>query len=192
MKGQPRGTCASGFGTCCVFISDGLNDLKVLERKVTYLQNPNYPRVNTTSFRETVEIIPIDETIKQIRLDLIDFEVSTEGFLNLIINGKRKMDYGSEEEPCNVHKVRVVLPEENVNIGDLCGNNNGQHLYIHLDTSTRRYGQAGSVRIELEFLGRRKRYQYNIKVEQLDYTDKNDIERMVGRERSDLCNHGYF
>ena len=93
------------------------------------------------------------------------------------------MDYGSEEEPCNVHKVRVVLPEENVNIGDLCGNNNGQHLYIHLDTSTRRYGQAGSVRIELEFLGRRKRYQYNIKVEQLDYTDKNDIERMVGRGR---------
>ena len=88
MKGQPRGTCASGFGTCCVFISDGLNDLKVLERKVSYLQNPNYPRVNTTSFRETVEIIPIDETIKQIRLDLIDFEVSTEGFLNLMINAK--------------------------------------------------------------------------------------------------------
>ena len=76
MKGQPRGSCASGFGTCCVFISDGLNELKVLERKISYLQNPNYPRVNTTSFRETVEIIPIDEKIKQIRLDLIDFEVS--------------------------------------------------------------------------------------------------------------------
>ena len=79
MKGQPRGTCASGFGTCCVFISDGLNELKVLERKISYLQNPNYPRVNTTAFRETVEIIPIDEKIKQIRLDLIDFEVSTQG-----------------------------------------------------------------------------------------------------------------
>ena len=78
MKGQPRGTCASGFGTCCVFISDGLNELKVLERKISYLQNPNYPRVNTTAFRETVEIIPIDEKIKQIRLDLIDFEVSTQ------------------------------------------------------------------------------------------------------------------
>ena len=91
------------------------------------------------------------------------------------------MDSGLEEEPCNVHKVRVVLPEENVNIGDLCGNNNGQHLYIHLDTNTRRYGQTVPVRIEMEFLGRRKRYQYNIKVEQLDYTDKNDIERMVTR-----------
>ena len=91
------------------------------------------------------------------------------------------MDSGLEEEPCNVHKVRVVLPEENVNIGDLCGNNNGQHLYIHLDTNTRRYGQTAPVRIEMEFLGRRKRYQYNIKVEQLDYTDKNDIERMVIR-----------
>ena len=89
------------------------------------------------------------------------------------------MDYGSEEEPCNVHKVKVIMPEENVNIGELCGNNNGQHLYIHLDTNTRRYGQTVPVRIEMEFLGRRKRYQYNIKVEQLDYTDKNDIERMV-------------
>ena len=94
------------------------------------------------------------------------------------------MDSGLEEEPCNVHKVRVVLPEENVNIGDLCGNNNGQHLYIHLDTNTRRYGQTVPVRIEMEFLGRRKRYQYNIKVEQLDYTDKNDIDRMVRVRRS--------
>ena len=91
MKGQPRGTCASGFGTCCVFISDGLNELKVLERKISYLQNPNYPRVNTTAFRETVEIIPIDEKIKQIRLDLIDFEVSTQGFVNcqiIMINNR--------------------------------------------------------------------------------------------------------
>ena len=98
------------------------------------------------------------------------------------------MDYGLEEEPCNAHKVRVVLPEENVNIGELCGNNNGQHLYIHLESGTRRYGQASPVRIEMEFQGRRKRYQYNIKVEQLDYTDKNDIERMVmTNEKCDLC-----
>ena len=94
-----------------------------------------------------------------------------------------EMDAGSEEEPCDSHKVRVLLPEENVNIGDLCGDNNGQHLYVHLDTDTRRYGnsQAGPVRIELEFSGAGKRYQYNIKVEQLDHTERDDIERMAPR-----------
>ena len=90
-----------------------------------------------------------------------------------------KMDPGTEEEPCNIHRVRVLLPEEKVNIGDLCGDNNGQHLYIHLDHNTRRYGQAPPVRLELEFSGERKRYQYNIKVEQLDFTIGEDIQRMA-------------
>ena len=81
MLGQARGTCASGFGTCCVFISDGLNRLKVLDRKVSYLQNPNYPRDNNTSFRETVDIRPMSEKIRQIRLDMIDFEVTKAEFV---------------------------------------------------------------------------------------------------------------
>ena len=76
MNGQPRGSCASGFGTCCVFISDGMNELKVVERKVGYIQNPNYPRDNSSTFRDTVEIRPISEKIRQIRLDMIDFEVT--------------------------------------------------------------------------------------------------------------------
>ena len=88
------------------------------------------------------------------------------------------MDPGMEEEPCNLHMVRIVMPDEKINIGELCGDNNGQHLYIQLETKDRGYGQD-SVRIELEFAGERKRYQYNIKVEQLDYTEREDIKRMA-------------
>ena len=39
------------------------------------------------------------------------------------------------QRPCDTDYVEITLPDpdgtENVNIGKLCGENTGQHLYIH-------------------------------------------------------------
>ena len=61
-------------------------------------------------------IIPNNDDITQIKLTMMDFE----------------MDAGKEDDPCEDHYIELELPEENVNIGKLCGNNEEQHLYIHL------------------------------------------------------------
>ena len=118
MRGEARGRCAQGFGTCCVFRADGQNSLMELKNRVSHLTNPDYPGHSRSKMTEetTVMIIPNNDDITQIKLTMMDFE----------------MDAGKEDDPCEDHYIEVELPGEDVNIGKLCGNNEEQHLYIHL------------------------------------------------------------
>ena len=53
MHGSAEGSCAQGFGTCCVFIYNGVdkNKNEVLGRRISYIENPS------TSMRtKTLEI----------------------------------------------------------------------------------------------------------------------------------------
>ena len=53
MHGSAEGSCAQGFGTCCVFIYNGVdkNKKEVLGRRISYIENPS------TSMRtKTLEI----------------------------------------------------------------------------------------------------------------------------------------
>ena len=50
------------------------------------------------------------------------------------------MNQGEFGSPCNSDHVEITLPDgtdENVNIGRLCGENTGQHLYIHFPNTTK-------------------------------------------------------
>ena len=49
------------------------------------------------------------------------------------------MDSGDFEDPCNDEYVEITMPDgtKNVNIGKLCGENTGQHLYIHFPNTTK-------------------------------------------------------
>ena len=70
-------------------------------------------------------------------------------------------------EPCNSDYVEVMLPDssENVDIGKLCGDNTGQHLYIHFpDTPEEEEEEEKSVKIEIRT---RKSSEYRIKIHQV-------------------------
>ena len=43
LHGEGKGSCASGFGTCCVFLYNGAdkNRKEVLGRKISYIENPS-------------------------------------------------------------------------------------------------------------------------------------------------------
>ena len=43
LHGEAKGSCARGFGTCCVFRYNGAdrNRQEVLERKISYIENPS-------------------------------------------------------------------------------------------------------------------------------------------------------
>ena len=42
LHGEAMGSCAMGFGTCCVFRYDGVDrdNVEVLARKISYLESP--------------------------------------------------------------------------------------------------------------------------------------------------------
>ena len=69
---------------------------------------------------------------------------------------------GDVTDPCNSDYIKIYLPagSENVNIGLLCGNNNGQHLYIHFPNTT----DEKSVKIKVTA---KKSSQYRIKIHQV-------------------------
>ena len=73
-----------------------------------------------------------------------------------------EMEQGDVTEPCNSDYIEVELPagSENVNIEKLCGNNNGQHLYIHFPNTT----DEKSVKIRVTA---KRSPQYRIKIHQV-------------------------
>ena len=62
-------------------------------------------------------------------------------------------------KPCNSDYIEVFLPG-NVEIGKLCGDNTGQHLYIHFPDTT----EEKSVKIKIN---PRKDSEYRIKIHQV-------------------------
>ena len=74
--GEISGTCAAGFGTCCAFISraDSKMGMTTFDKKVAYLQNPDYPQNHINALMQTIQLVPINENICQIRLDFLEFQ----------------------------------------------------------------------------------------------------------------------
>ena len=124
----------------------------MLKEKITHITNSDYPSKNTPDGRndKTLMIIPIDDDIAQIRLDMIEFE----------------MNLGSQAQSCQAQYVEISLPDENVRIQRLCGNNKGQHLYIHLPEPSNNNNNR-EINVRLQFSDT-FRYKYNIKVTQVN------------------------
>ena len=60
LHGEGKGSCASGFGTCCVFLYNGAdrNRKEVLGRKISYIENPS------KSSRSLMQMLEIKATNK--------------------------------------------------------------------------------------------------------------------------------
>ena len=44
------------------------------DTKVAYLQNPDYPQDHDNALMQTIQLVPINENICQIRLDFLEFQ----------------------------------------------------------------------------------------------------------------------
>ena len=153
--GEASGTCASGFGSCCAFVdrSDSMMGMTTFDTKVAYLQSPGFPQEHDKSLMQTVQLVPIDENICQIRLDFIEFQT----------------DGGSTiDKQCDRDMFRVTGGGGiDLGVGDLCGKNTGQHLYIPVQGSR---GGPANIRIITQdrsggnfSMG----YKWNVKVTQV-------------------------
>ena len=104
--------------------------MATFDTKVAYLQNPNYPQKHDDALVHTIQLVALNEDICQIRLDFLEFEI----------------DGGSViDKPCDRDMFRVTgSGGMNLGIGDLCGTNTGQHLYIPMQGSR---GGPANIRI---------------------------------------------
>ena len=100
--GRGTGSCAQGFGVCCVHVAAiGAGDLECIalpghdaptggscgtdgnrrqlntveiQEKIIYLQNPSFPLSDENGGEVTLTLLPRDEDVVQFRLDFITFE----------------------------------------------------------------------------------------------------------------------
>ena len=72
-SGKPEGSCASGFGVCCVMRL--LTCGGVVTKNMTQLQNPSFPAVYKTGGTCVYLVKRMTDNICQIRLDFDQFSI---------------------------------------------------------------------------------------------------------------------
>lgn len=118
--GTAIGNCAAGFGICCQ--STISNCGSTVQNNCTYIQNPGFPSFQTSTQQCTYNFGRIADDLCQIRLDFISTQM------------------GVDDVGLCTDSVTVTSPT-GVNPPVVCGNLDGQHMYIETGDA----GNAGSI-----------------------------------------------
>ncbi|GFW18352.1 CUB domain-containing protein [Trichonephila clavipes] len=118
MHGAQVGTCASGFGVCCIFQrSCG----SITNQNSTHFTNPGFPNPVSDSSDTVCTLTllrPPKVPICQVRLDFLDFAIAN-----------------PTDGDCLDDKFTVQGNNLNAPVPTLCGRNVGQHIYVDVDNS---------------------------------------------------------
>jgi len=148
--GSAAGSCAAGFGVCCVFTLEDSGDIN---ENCTYIRNPDFPNVysDTDNLRFTVN--KCENRICFLRLDFETFNIAgpTDTF----------------EDLDNGHECRdtfTITTSTDSRIPTICGSNSGQHIYVDIgnnpsDTATLNFNFDNSVTNSMR--------QFEVKVSQI-------------------------
>jgi len=154
--GALEGSCASGFGTCCVVRLGGTGAGGVcggvVTANTTVLQNPGYPGKYSTAGTCVYLVKRMDEGVCQIRLD---FQQLSVGYSSSSPTGcvSGTTDYISFTTPNQLSYPAV------------CGDMEGQHMYFDLGVT------GDSLEIDIALVGSTTTRTWNILVTQLACTD---------------------
>ncbi|CAL1282275.1 unnamed protein product [Larinioides sclopetarius] len=118
MQGTQIGTCASGFGVCCIFQR---TCGATTSQNVTHFTNPGYPNPvsDSSDISCTLTLLrPNKISICQVRLDFLDFSITN-----------------PTDGDCLDDRFRVQGTNINAPVPTLCGRNTGQHMYLDVDNT---------------------------------------------------------
>merc|ERR1719245_892205 len=146
--GTIKGSCAAGFGACCVFILDS-KDSTTINYNDTYIQNPGYPNTfsDTTSLSYTIN--KCDTDVCFFRMDFEQFTLKGPAD-SIETNGGVCTD------------TMTVTVNSGQKIPTICGQNTGQHIYVAVGN-----GASDSATLALAFSGDSSIRQWEIKVSQI-------------------------
>ncbi|XP_073955150.1 uncharacterized protein isoform X2 [Choristoneura fumiferana] len=161
--GATMGTCADGYGACCV-IQYSCDDTSAAA--AGWFTNPGFPEPSSERLSCAVSISKQSEDVKQIRLDFLNFELlpPTAG---------------------TCEQDRFVVSGQNVNslIPILCGVNTGLHVYVEVGDVD------GPISLSIQTASANNRL-FAIKVTQLQAAD--DLAAPTGCLQYFKGSHGYL
>jgi len=150
VAGVAEGTCAAGFGICCIRRFDSCGG--VISSNTTVIQNPGYPNTYSKEGTCSYLITRQDESICQVRLD---FEAGTFSYASSGTTGcvSGTTDY-----------ISFTL-KNGVTYSAVCGELTGQHMYYEVGSS------GDSVQLDISLTGTTDDRSWNILVSQIACTD---------------------
>ena len=111
--GFADGTCASGFGTCCVIRISGCGG--DITDNSTHVQNTGYPSAFTGSDNCLYNLKKLNSDICFFRLDFVVFSLD--------------VPVSSSNWDCSKDRLELSTPSS-VAPPTICGYNTGQHMYL--------------------------------------------------------------
>ncbi|XP_059097863.1 uncharacterized protein LOC131892119 [Tigriopus californicus] len=136
-QGQSAGTCASGFGVCCIFSS--METGSTISQNCTYIRNPGFPMPYeaTDSISHTIQKSSSDVCL--LRLDFEAFTIQGTG---------NQFETNTLVTPPTTGGVCLdqftIQLTSGITIPTICGQNSGEHMYLDV-------GSTGSSTAELSF-----------------------------------------
>lgn len=115
MGGSAAGSCASGFGVCCVFLVSSSGS--VVTQNCSYIRNPNFPNPLETATPISYTIQKSDISVCTLRLDFETFSIQ---------------GTGNDEAVGTCSDTLNVSVNTGQNIPVICGLNTGQHIFVDI------------------------------------------------------------
>jgi len=156
-SGTAAGSCAAGFGVCCVFVFEASGG--TISQNCSYIRNLNYPSALTDTTASSFTIAKCDASVCFIRLDFESFD--TNGLSDSIENTAVTTSTAT-----GCQDTFTITSTNDPNLPEICGKNQGQHVYVDLGASS-----ADTATLAFAFSGTYDRY-YEIKVTQLPCTSE--------------------
>ncbi|XP_012273846.1 uncharacterized protein LOC105696178 [Orussus abietinus] len=110
-QGKSHGSCALGFGVCCIFTTSCGGEVI---NNLTYVISPGFPDLIERPMNCSVIIRGIEQPVSQLRLDFVHFNI------------------GQPDRRTGVCAEDVMEIRNGNNSFQLCGWNSGQHVYMDI------------------------------------------------------------
>jgi hypothetical protein len=143
--GQVSGSCAAGFGVCCVFVSTG----GAVNQNCTFLQNPGFP----SSYTGTGNV---QYTLNKCNNNVCAFRLDFEAFMTAGPVGTVQAGGGVCQDSLTFQTTAVG------NYPTICGSNAGQHIYLDPGQNT-----GDTATVNFAFTGASTTRTWDIKVTQV-------------------------
>lgn len=165
--GSSKGSCASGFGVCCIFVINDATTTSITQND-TYVQNPAYPTAYAETNSLSYTVSKCNDKVCYLRLDFEDFTIN--GPANSFETDALPTDTPPATADtagggkCNTDSITIKPPSSSdQNVPVICGKNTGQHIYIGMGSST-----TDTASITFSFSGTSTSRKWDIKVAQIE------------------------
>merc|ERR1719323_582457 len=149
-SGSASGSCAAGFGVCCLVTTSTCST--TISQNNTYIQNPSYPSTYPTPTSATMcsyTINKLSDNICQLRLDFQSQEL-----------GVTAADGACTDTFQATLSVESSSTTANPSI---CGTNTGQHMYLHMGRTS-----TTTAKLEYNLASGTTSAKWNVLVQQIE------------------------